>query len=179
MRTISRIFATSLFSMTIALGGCVASNDGGGNEVPAVDADRGGGDLDMNGSSLIGTVWVPGNAPGMVPAGHEIPVFDAVVYLSSGPALPIEEGATCRPCLGAPPNAVQTDHKGTFSIPGVMPGDYWMIIEKGDFRLEQQITVASNQVINLTAAQTTLPSVHDLHDLPRRRFARSRWRSRS
>lgn len=153
----------------MAGGACGSSDNGDGNgnggngETPAVDAGNGGGggDPDINGSTLMGTVWVPGNAPGMVPVGHEIPVFDAVVYLSSGRPLPIDEGATCRPCVEAPANAVQTDHSGNFSIGGVMPGDYWMIIEKGDFRLERQITVARNEVVNLDAAATTLPSTND------------------
>ena len=61
----------------------------GGSEGEAIDATGDGGmtgpDADPSSfATLSGTVWVPGNGPGMVPAGEEIPVFDAVVYLSSG-----------------------------------------------------------------------------------------------
>ncbi len=167
MRIISRVLAASLFSLGLASAGCGASDDddgGGGNTVPAVDAGGGGGgggDTDFTGAVLKGTVWVPGNAPGMVPAGHEIPVFDAVVYLTTSRPDPIEEGATCRPCVEAPAKAVQTDHKGNFTIDRVAAGDYWMVIEKGDFRLETEITVSGNQTMTIDASSTTLPSVSD------------------
>ncbi len=167
MRSISALSLASLLLaslLPLSLAACGSSGDGGGSGTPAVDAaptPDGGGEPEFF-ASLTGTVWVPGNAPDMVPAGHEIPVFDAVVYLSSARPLPIEEGATCRPCVEAPTNAVQTDHKGSFTISRVTEGDYWLIIEKGDFRLEREITVTGTTTITLPAADTTLPSVNDV-----------------
>jgi hypothetical protein len=138
----------------------------GGSEGKGIDATGDGGmvgpDADPSTfATLMGTVWVPGNGPGMVPAGEEIPVFDAVVYLSSQRPDPFVDGASCTPCTEAPPKAVQTDHDGNFMIVNVNPDTYWLIIEKGDFRLEQEITIAPNSVVSLTAEQTTLPSVDD------------------
>lgn len=138
----------------------------GGSEGKGVDATGDGGMIGTDAdpsiiATLMGTVWVPGNGPGMVPAGEEIPVYDAVVYLSSQRPDPFVEGASCRPCTEAPANAVQTDHEGNFMIVNINPATYWLIIEKGDFRSEQEITVAPQAVMSLTAEQTTLPSVDD------------------
>ncbi len=138
----------------------------GGSEGKGIDATGDGGlpgpDADPTTfATLMGTVWVPGNGPGMVPAGEEIPVFDAVVYLSSQRPDAFVEGASCRPCTEAPTNAVQTDHDGNFMIVNINPGTYWMIIEKGDFRLEQEITLAPTEGLELGPEQTTLPSVDD------------------
>lgn len=138
----------------------------GGSEGKGIDATGDGGmvgpDADPSSfATLMGTVWVPGNGLGMVPAGEEIPVFDAVVYLSSQRPDAFVEGASCRPCTEAPANAVQTDHDGNFIIANINPGTYWMTIEKGDFRLEQEVTLAPQVSLELGADQTTLPSVDD------------------
>jgi hypothetical protein len=43
----------------------------------------------------------------------------------------------------------------------VVANTYWLVIQKGQFRLEQQIVVGPDQTVTLTAEETTLPSVHD------------------
>jgi hypothetical protein len=110
--------------------------------------------------SVSGTVWAPGNAPGMVPAGHEIPLFGAVVYLSLNRPPPIPQETYCEPCVEPPGNAVLSDHDGRFVIANAVPGTYWLIIQKGQFRLEQEIVVAQG-ALDLPAAATTMPSEHD------------------
>jgi hypothetical protein len=128
------------------------SIDGGG--------DGSGGEEQPATIAISGTVWAPGNAPGQVPSGHEIPVFDAVVYLSSQRPEPIPQQTYCEPCTPRPGNAVSTDHKGHFVLTGVRPGDSgWLVIQKGQFRLEQQVTLEESSV--LPATMTTLPSQSD------------------
>ncbi len=111
--------------------------------------------------ALTGTVWAPGNAPGMVPAGQQIPVHGAVVYLAAERPSPIPQQAYCEGCGAAPPRSVHTDVRGNFALTDRVVGTWWLVIQKGQFRLETQVTVAANQTLALSAAQTTLPSVHD------------------
>ena len=108
-----------------------------------------------------GTVWAPGNAPGMVPAGQEIPVAGAVVEVVASRPAAIPEGVYCEPCQEASAGAVTTDAKGNFVLGTLLPGDYWLVIRKGQFRLERQVTIAEGEERALPAEWTTLPSEHD------------------
>lgn len=110
---------------------------------------------------LTGTVWMPGNAPGMVPAGQEIPVHGAVVYLSAERPSGIPQNAYCEACGGAPPRSVYSDARGNFSLPDRVAGTFWLVMQKGQFRLERQVTVPANETLALPASDTTLPSVYD------------------
>ncbi len=58
--------------------------DGDGGAITADASPIGSG-------NVTGTVWAPGNAPGMVPAGHEIPISNALVYISLSPPAPIPQ----------------------------------------------------------------------------------------
>ena len=125
----------------------------------AVDAGVGGGDAGDDGVTRVtGTVWAPGNAPGLVPVGHEIPVAGAMVYLGLVKPDPIPQRVECVPCVQAPPSAQITDASGAFELHPA-PGTYWLVIQKAQFRLEQQIVVTGDQVLG--PELTMLPSVHD------------------
>lgn len=97
----------------------------------------------------------------MVPPGQEIPIFNAQVYLLEERPSAIPQGAYCELCTGVQPGLAVTDHQGHFTLVDQAPGTYWFIVQKGQFRLERQITVESDQTLTLNAAQTTLPSSHD------------------
>lgn len=122
-----------------------------------------GGDGDMGedpgpSATLTGVVYAPGNAPGMVPPGHEIPIAGAKVELRTNRPPPIPDGAYCEQCeLGG---GVTTDAHGRFTIEAV-PASYWLVVQKGQFRLERQISVTAGDSIELAPKDTTLPSVHD------------------
>jgi len=111
--------------------------------------------------AISGTVWAPGNAPGMVPADQEIPIYGAVVYLLPDRPNPIPQSAYCEACGGAPPRAVYTDPHGAFSLVDRVAGDWWLVIQKGQFRIEQRITIDAHTTTALPASATTLPSQHD------------------
>jgi hypothetical protein len=128
---------------------------------PSVDGGAEDDGEDGDYVQLGGTVWAPGNAPGMVPAGHEIPVFDAVVYLTSEPPAPIFQHVYCEACTQGTPNAAYSDHKGNFTLPRARIGDQkWLVVQKGQFRRQVQITVGTDLSI-LPASMTTLPSETD------------------
>ncbi len=147
----------------LAIAGC-------GPSVSGNHGDGGGGGTDGGLDSpdaywgptgtLRGTVWAPGNAPGMVPTGHEIPIFDAAVWVSLSRPDPIPQYVHCDQCVDAPPNHVFSDHDGGFTLSNLVPNTYWLVVQKGQFRLETQIEVTATTV-DLPASQTTLPSAHD------------------
>jgi len=124
-----------------------------------VGVDAGGtGEVDDGLAAVTGTVWAPGNAPGMVPPGHEIPVAGAMVYLGLIKPDPIAQAVECLPCTQAPPSAQITDAKGAFELHPA-PGTYWLVVQKAQFRFEQQITITGPQALG--PELTTLPSIHD------------------
>ncbi len=146
---------------------CAPSKSGGGggdgDGGVGVGGDGGGGADAYSGpaGTVTGTVWAPGNAPSMVPAGHEIPIFGAVVYLSLSKPSPIPQTVYCDSCVQTPGGAVFTDHKGNFTLTNRRPDTYWLVIQKGQFRVSQQIVVAADQTLQLPESLTTLPSAHD------------------
>jgi hypothetical protein len=131
------------------------SHDGGSN--PFIDATPIGPQ-----GSVTGTVWAPGNAPGMVPAGQEIPIADATIFFSLTPPTPHPDEVYCQTCEENPPGSTRSDSKGNFILPGAPSGQpIYLTIEKAQFRLVQQITVSAELGLALSAEQTTLPSKYD------------------
>jgi hypothetical protein len=110
---------------------------------------------------VSGTVWAPGNAPGMVPAGQEIPISGALVYLSETRPEPIPQNAYCEACTSTPSRAVLTDARGNFELLDRAAGAYWLVIQKGQFRREVEIVVEPEVTLAMPTEQTTFPSVHD------------------
>lgn len=110
--------------------------------------------------TINGIVWAPGNAPGMVPAGQEIPIYNALVWVSPTRPAGIPQETYCEPCVTPQGKHVFSDHKGNFSLGNIVPNTYWLIMQKGQFRYEQQIVVGTTP-IQLPAEQTTLPSVQE------------------
>jgi hypothetical protein len=108
--------------------------------------------------SVSGRVWMPNYAPGLVPAGQEIPVYGAVITLTQNKLAPIPDHAYCEECVDTP-GAKTSAHDGSFSITAPV-GTYWLTIQKGQFRLEEQVMVKEG-TLALTAAQTSLPSQYD------------------
>ncbi len=159
--TSARVSIALLLLVGAATAGCgpsaVGDDDGGGS------SDGGGGEPPPPPPIGVvrGTVWAPGNAVGAVPAGYEIPVAGAMVYLAgtSPPAIPDE--VYCDRCELAPAVFITTDAKGNFELAVGTPGTHRLVIEKAQFRLETMIDVPAGQGVTLTAAQTTLPSTHD------------------
>ncbi len=154
--TTSRL-ALVVFSFLVAA--ACGPNGGGGD-----DDDDGGGDGGLTNcqgecGNLTGTVWAPSMGPGMVPAGQEIPIFGALVYVTLNRPAPIPTQVYCETCISSP-GGVLTDHDGKFDIGPIRPGTYWLIIQKGQFRLEQEVTVTVGPRA-LADADTVLPSVMD------------------
>lgn len=108
------------------------------------------------GASITGRVWAPNHGPGQTPPGQEIPISGALVYVSTAQPLPIPEGVYCEPCVATPEGGVLTAADGSFTL-DVAPGSYWLIIQKGQYRLDQMVTLG-NGVMSLPANQTTMPS---------------------
>jgi hypothetical protein len=110
-------------------------------------------------AELTGTVWAPGMAPGMVPVGHEIPIAFARVSLVSDRPAPIPSSVYCETCVDST-GAILSDAHGHFTVGTLATGNYWLVIEKGQFRREVALVVTSGHR-TLDAADTTLPSAFD------------------
>lgn len=111
-------------------------------------------------ATITGTVWMPSYSPSLVPPGTDpIPVFDAAVYLSSVRPPPIPQEVHCEPCVEGPAGTQYSRHDGSFELAAV-PGTYWLVIQKGQWRLEQPITIGAGH-LELPDTQTTLPRDHD------------------
>ena len=113
-------------------------------------------------ASITGTVWMPSNNPtALSNASHAIPVFDALVYISSTQPVLLERGVSCTECFLPSQNHALSNHDGTFSLNGIVGGDYWVTITKAGFRRSFEITIADDELIELDETQTTLSSLHD------------------
>jgi hypothetical protein len=110
-------------------------------------------------ATINGRVWAPKWAPGNVPAGQEIPIFGALVYVSATRPQPIPDHVYCESCVDTPDGSVATDHDGSFSLT-VPPGHYWVVIQKGQFRLEQEMDLVQGTT-TLAPNATTLPDKQD------------------
>jgi hypothetical protein len=113
-----------------------------------------------SGIKLTGRVWAPKWAPGDVPPGQEIPVFGATIYVTGTRPAPIPQQTYCESCADTPQGSVASRHDGSFELEVAATGHYWLVIEKGSFRLEQELDVGPG-VTSLVPQNTTLPSKHD------------------
>ncbi|MCX5746039.1 MAG: hypothetical protein NT062_26470 [Proteobacteria bacterium] len=128
------------------------------------DDTQGGGDAGVDAylgpvTVLSGRVWAPKWAPGDVPAGQEIPIAGAILYLSQTRPAAIPDHVYCEQCIDAPGGSITSGADGSFTMT-VAPGDYWFVIQKGQFRLEQQVHLDIGAVA-FPPQQTTLPARMD------------------
>jgi hypothetical protein len=110
-------------------------------------------------ATVSGKVYAPKWAPGDVPPGQEIPIFGAVIWVSSSAPDPIPDHVFCESCIDAPQGGVLSSHDGTFSLT-VPPGHYFLTIQKGQFRLTQEMDLVAGMQV-LAPPETTLPSKMD------------------
>lgn len=148
-----RLPVTSLLVLCLFAAACGPS--GRREDTTGADAAPDVSDL----ATLTGKVWAPNQGPGQAMVGQEIPIAGALVYVSMFRPDPIPDHVYCEKCVATPEGGVLTGADGSFSLQ-VAPGTYWVVIQKGQFRLEAeyQLTRAG---LDLTSAQTTLPSVWD------------------
>jgi len=147
-----------LFAMVAATAACgPASGRSDDDDDQQLDASI---DVAMTTASVTGTVWAPRMAPGLVPSGQEIPIAGALVSVARARPTPIPAGVFCERCLDTG-TGVLSNADGNFELVLIEPGTYWVVIQKGQFRLEREVTlgIGANP---LPAAVTTLPSDLDL-----------------
>lgn len=147
-----KVLPIVLLAMAMSCGTSVTPDPlGGENDLPGPGSNRAKG-------RISGTVWAPGNAPGMVPAGHEIPVHEALVYVTNDRPGPIPQETYCDSCNIKGDLFGLSDYKGHFEIEGIPEGNYWLVIEKAQFRIEREIVVRGEFANELPQDFTTLPS---------------------
>lgn len=141
-------------SILVAACGPSGRNNTGGDDTTDVDAPVTG-----NFATITGKVWAPNQGPGQAMLGQEIPISGALVYVTTNKPAPIPTGVYCEQCVPTPSGGVLTGADGSFSL-DVEPGRYWVVIEKGQFRIESEYDLQVG-ALALTSQQTTLPSVQD------------------
>jgi hypothetical protein len=145
---------TSLVLVSILVAACGPSGrNNGGDDTTEIDAPMG------NFATITGKVYAPNQGPGQAMLGQEIPVAGALVYVTTARPAPIPDGVYCEQCVATPNGGVLTGADGSFSL-DVSPGRYWVVIEKGQFRIESEYELQLG-TLAMTAQQTTLPSVWD------------------
>ncbi|MBA3821475.1 MAG: hypothetical protein H0X17_21505 [Deltaproteobacteria bacterium] len=155
MRTPARfvfgVIAAALAVGAIGCGPAARGDDGGGGD-DTVDVDA----TPVTFATVTGKVWAPNQAPGQAAPGTEIPIAGALVYVSIAKPEPIPDGVYCEMCVPTPAGGVLTAADGSFTL-NVEPNTYWLVIQKGQFRIEQQVALGFGTMA-LPANQTTLPS---------------------
>ena len=138
------------FTLISALAACgPAARDHGGDDVDAPPQ--------VTTATITGKVWAPNQAPGQAAPGQEIPIAGALVYVTIGqPPPPVPAGVYCEECVPVPQGGVLTAADGSFKLE-VEPGNYWLTIQKGQFRIDQMVGLSLGTMA-LPANQTTLPS---------------------
>lgn len=162
MRTLSWTLALAI--VCAGTSGCGPKQNPGTDDTTSDPTGDGGMDPttpEMGRAAISGRVWAPGQAPGMVPAGQEIPVYNALVSVATSRPAPIPQETYCERCVDPTGIFTFTDHDGSFALQNLAPGTYWLVIEKGQFRLEQQVTLSEDQNLELMAEESVLPSRHD------------------
>lgn len=153
----------SVYAMLIAsvLVGCgaagEASGNGNGNGGETLDANHG---VPGPKGTLRGRVWMPANGPATVGAEAAIGVAKALVYVVPNRPAPIPESVYCETCEMPVATAVQADATGAFELQAPA-GHGWLVVQKGQFRLETPIDVTADTSVELPEAVTTLPSKRD------------------
>ncbi|HTJ40456.1 MAG TPA: hypothetical protein VL463_00110 [Kofleriaceae bacterium] len=149
-------FASLLVIAVVACGPSTKGPHGGDDTVDASTNGLPDAYLGPTGT-VSGRVWMPNYGPGQVPAGQEIPVFGAQVSLTTTKLAPIPNHVYCEQCSDTP--GTTSGHDGSFTLTAP-PGTYILTIQKGQFRLEENVIVSEGSLA-LPAASTTLPSQYD------------------
>ena len=142
-----RIFTSLLLTLAFACGPSARDN-GGADALP----DGYSGPL----AQVVGKVYAPNQGPGQAAPGQEIPIAGALVYVGAAAPAPIPDGVYCEQCVDTPDGGTLTAADGSFVL-DVPPGNYWLTIQKGQYRVDHQMSISLGTT-TLPANMTTLPS---------------------
>jgi hypothetical protein len=125
--------------------------------VPDVVGDDGGTDVPVGSYGFVSGVVL---SPGAV-----FPISGALVYAqpATSPVAPLPEGNYCPRCI----DMTLTPHAfsgpdGYFRLEHLGLGDWWLVVQKGQFRRVRQIAVRSHlEEVSVPADDTTLPDDSD------------------
>ena len=145
----TRLFLALISALAVACGPAARGDDGTGDDGPDAPPP-------VTTATVTGKVWAPNQAPGQAAPGQEIPISGALVYISTAKPEPIPDQVYCEECVPTPQGGVLTAADGSFKLE-VEPGNYWIVIQKGQFRIEQMIGLSLGTTA-LPPNATTLPS---------------------
>lgn len=107
-----------------------------------------------NDVTISGTVFAPNGS---------LPIAGALVYVTKDAPAAIPETTFCDECVALPQDSFATSNAdGTFSWSTQLPsGDYFIVVQKGQFRRVRKLKVDKSGEIQLPKDQTTLPGRKD------------------
>jgi hypothetical protein len=155
MRSVRNSWLVGLVAVAAACG--PGTRDPGNGSGSGSGSGSGGGCTGSSCATLTGKVWAPKWAPGDVPAGQEIPIFGATIYVTDSKPAPVPQQTFCEACVDTPQGSVTSKHDGSFELSVNGSSHYWLVIQKGPFRIEQEIDVTDG-VTTLPPQNTTLPA---------------------
>jgi hypothetical protein len=100
-------------------------------------------------TTMRGVVWSP---------GHVVPISGALVYFALSDPAPIPDHAYPENCVDPPsPYFTFSEPDGSFAV-NAAPGEYQLVVQKGQFRRVRPITVPATGPVDVPEAATTLPA---------------------
>lgn len=144
----------------LVIAACSSSNSRATFEAPPAGGDEkppeqppalgNGKSAPLNDVTIKGTVFAPNG---------DLPMANTLVYLTREEPAPIPEGIRCDECVGLPEDMFAfSNADGTFEWATQLPSaDYWVVVQKGQFRRVRKITVDKAGEIALEKEMTTLP----------------------
>ncbi|HEY5935736.1 MAG TPA: carboxypeptidase-like regulatory domain-containing protein, partial [Kofleriaceae bacterium] len=106
---------------------------------------------------LSGKVYAPNQGPGQAAPGQEIPIAGALIYVNEVAPPGIPDGVYCEQCVATPSGGTVSAADGSFLL-DAPPGNYWLTIQKGQYRVDHQVAITVGAATALPASMTTLPS---------------------
>jgi hypothetical protein len=113
-----------------------------------------GGDAGLPGTTMTGRVLSPGGL---------VPISGALVWFSKTEPAPIPDHAYPETCTNPAGPYGFSRPDGAFTV-APAPGDYYLVVQKGQFRRVRQITVPAQGPVAVPEDQTTLPSKNGVGD---------------
>lgn len=105
--------------------------------------------------TLTGTVFAPNGS---------LPISNALVYITPDEPAAIPEGTYCDECVALPEDSFSVSGAdGKFEWKTAVPtGDYFFVVQKGQFRRVRKITIDKSGDMAIKAEMTTLPGRRDV-----------------
>ncbi len=139
--------------LAVAFWGQIGCDDGDRRSSDA-DADTDGDSDSDTGAAITGAM----QGVALAPSGA-FPIPGALIYLTKGDGPDIPDSIFCYDCEDMTEKKwTLSNADGTWSLTDVPVGDWNIVVRKGFFQRQRDVSVSEGQVLDVPAEKTTLPS---------------------